>query len=51
MVSAEADLTEGENDHGAVDVEPSVDSDKPVADVKRTRCSSTAFMAHSYISA
>jgi hypothetical protein len=37
VVSAEADLTKGENDHGAVDVEPSVDSDKPAADVKRTK--------------
>jgi hypothetical protein len=32
VVSIEADITEGNNDHGAVDVEPSVDNDKPEAD-------------------
>jgi hypothetical protein len=32
VVSTEADITEGKNDHGAVDVEPSVDNDKPEAD-------------------
>ena len=32
VVSTEADLTEGKNSHAAVDVEPSVDNDKPEAD-------------------
>lgn len=32
VVPTEADITEGKNDHGAVDVEPSVDNDKPEAD-------------------